>query len=196
MLNSILQSYLDKAAVADFLDAYSISESMSLTSLQERVTQFLTDFAFGYPVHAARTELREQPGCHYPTSVQAFRVRYTNPFDDPSIAVAHHCVELIYVFDAFHDALRQADQKHESKMNEGLVDATQRQWIAFINARDDEDLSSDQIAVWGKDRTKTIETMRDPDAAARGKRFQTLERLCLQAGLLFGKLTSIEVDRK
>lgn len=71
---------------------------------------------FEVPVHitgkALRTQQQPQRNGHTGVigQVQAFHVKTGNPFPGPCEGVAHHCVELIYLFEAFHTAFVEADQ--------------------------------------------------------------------------------------
>jgi hypothetical protein len=49
------------------------------------------------------------PTYYHPTIVKSYKVKFGNPFPGPSHNVSHHCVELVYLFDAFHDDLIKID---------------------------------------------------------------------------------------
>lgn len=41
--------------------------------------------------------------------IESYHIEFGNPFPGKEQGVAHHCVELIYLFESFHDALEKAD---------------------------------------------------------------------------------------
>ncbi|PYH96659.1 alpha/beta-hydrolase [Aspergillus ellipticus CBS 707.79] len=168
--------------------AYDFKSNLSATDLQDRALQFLTDIQFGYPVQRSREELIgwEVSGDRKSrvaenarrTAVQSYRMRVGNPFPGPIHGKAHHCVDLIYIYDSFAEALRQADTTLPAKSvpNAALVERVQEDWIRFITAPSVS--SQDGFAtVYGQDRTATsIDTMSDSEWAKRKDRFNLLER--------------------
>ncbi|KAH0359447.1 alpha/beta-hydrolase, partial [Aureobasidium melanogenum] len=79
-ISTLLHANLSESAIANFHLAYPMDDTLPLASLHRQVTQFLSDYAFGHPVYSARSELETHSSLHHPTSVQAFRVLYHNPF--------------------------------------------------------------------------------------------------------------------
>ena len=127
--------------------------------------------------------------------MQAFRIQYGNPFDIRYPVVSHHCVELIYVFDAFHDALRRVDNESGLNLNTALVENTQFEWINFITSRDTATLAPDDIVIYNSERTRAIENISTSlELIARHERFSVLEKYFAQANSLFNALTSLLVD--
>lgn len=189
-ISTLLHANLSESAIANFHLAYPMDDTLSLASLDQQVTQFLSDYAFGHPVYSARSELETRSSLHHPTSVQAFRVLYRNPFQEPGQAVSHHCVELIYVFDAFHEALQQADAKACSSEHVDLVRATQKHWIEFIARPEGQVIANDQVVLWSLDGQTIVKNLEDPDMILRAQRFKILESMGAQASALFSVLTS------
>lgn len=119
---------------------------MSVDQLHEGILQFLSDVQFSNPVQKAREELMSwdisetkgisESGSPRPTAVQSYRVKFGNPFPGINYAKAHHCVDLIYVFDCFGEALRDADKTLLAGVatHSSLVDRMQADWIRFITA--------------------------------------------------------------
>ncbi|KAG9605105.1 alpha/beta-hydrolase, partial [Aureobasidium melanogenum] len=194
-IQALLRTSLSESAIAKFHLAYPMDATLSLASLRRQITQFLSDYAFGHPVHLARGELGNRSSLHHTTSVQSFNVRYRNPFQEPEQAVSHHCVELIYVFDAFHEALQQVDAKAGSSEHADLVRATQKHWIEFITRAGEQDIADDQTVVWNLHGKTIVKTLTDQDMILRTRRFKMLENMGAEAGVLFSVLTSIEVDK-
>jgi hypothetical protein len=117
----------------EVLLAYGITPDISLHDLHHRLIRFTSDVIFGYPIYCAKRFLSTYqpknilsnelvPDCgqdkaldqdiHY-TTVQSYRVEFGNPFPGPNQNVAHHCVDMIYLFDAFHDVLMAADSSSQ-----------------------------------------------------------------------------------
>lgn len=101
---------------ARLLQEYGLTPSTDKGALRHGLAALLTDIMFGVPANLARDTLRIE---NANTSVgagatighvQSFHVHTGNPFPGPSAGVAHHCVELIYLFDAFHSELAAADK--------------------------------------------------------------------------------------
>jgi len=113
-VQSIFYSTYSSDQLADeVLQAYQLTSSLTLAELHQNLVHFANDVIFGFPVYRARKFFAdyqpvEQDIRH--TTVQAYRVRFGNPFPGPNHGVAHHCVDMIYQFDAFHDALRATDR--------------------------------------------------------------------------------------
>jgi hypothetical protein len=89
------------------MKSYGFVESASLEDLQKAVVMFISDSMFEVPVHLARESLKRRRG--ETSDVESFHFEVGNPFPGPYQGVAHHCVEIIYQFEAFHDALTNAD---------------------------------------------------------------------------------------
>lgn len=96
------------------MQAYGIVESASNDDLQSALTLFLNDSLFAIPLELARRSLvsrrRRRDPLKEDTGVHSFHIDFGNPFPGPYQGVAHHSVEHIYLWDAFHDALAKADK--------------------------------------------------------------------------------------
>jgi hypothetical protein len=110
----------------EILQVYGLMPGIALHDLHHRLLQFANDVIFGYPIYRAKRFLATyQPktsgsddhaftrGVHR-TTVHSYRVEFGNPFPGPNHNVAHHCVDMIYLFDAFHNALLLADRSCRS----------------------------------------------------------------------------------
>lgn len=107
--------YPSITASKEILAAYKLGSGVPLPVLHDRLTRFLSDVFFCYPTHQARnffTSFRQMKGILHP-SVQLYKVKFGNPFPGRNKGVAHHCVELIYLFNAFHDDLKRVDEVDE-----------------------------------------------------------------------------------
>ncbi|CAK7204981.1 hypothetical protein SEUCBS139899_007744 [Sporothrix eucalyptigena] len=106
----------DKTLRSEFLQAYGLTESATSKELQHGLMMFMSDAMFEVPAHITGKALRSQQqpllgGQPGPIGqVQTFHVKTGNPFPGPFEGVAHHCVELVYLFGAFHNAFVEADQ--------------------------------------------------------------------------------------
>ncbi|OJK04325.1 hypothetical protein ASPACDRAFT_21436 [Aspergillus aculeatus ATCC 16872] len=154
-----------------FFAAYHLRPGMSKDSLHEQVYRFLSDIQFGYPVQSCREELMdwENPGYSgldeepspRPTQVQSFRMAVGNPFPGLNHGKAHHCVDLIYIYDCFDEALRKADKLLSSGTvpNASLVDRVQTDWVNFITGSRSANYEPGLATVYQPDRTATTVDM-------------------------------------
>ncbi|KAF7557995.1 hypothetical protein G7Z17_g287 [Cylindrodendrum hubeiense] len=107
------QTYADPIARSEIMRAYGLTESSSEEILSRGLYKFLNDSMFEISVDLARTSFRNRrrvTGHAEVKSVHSFFVEFGNPFPGSGQGVSHHCVEMIYLFEAFHDALALADQ--------------------------------------------------------------------------------------
>ncbi|KAL5601617.1 hypothetical protein FOBRF1_009150 [Fusarium oxysporum] len=104
-------SYPTTQAAIQILDAYGITDSSDQKALQEALERFHSDAVFDLGIFRARNRLRTQRRREYgdTASIQSYHVEYGNPFLGPRQGLSHHAVDGIYMFDAFHDALVDAD---------------------------------------------------------------------------------------
>ncbi|EMT74675.1 Para-nitrobenzyl esterase [Fusarium odoratissimum] len=106
-----LSSYPTTQAAIQILDAYGITDSSDQKALQEALERFHSDAVFDLGIFRARNRLRTQRRREYgdTASIQSYHVEYGNPFLGARQGLSHHAVDGIYMFDAFHDALADAD---------------------------------------------------------------------------------------
>lgn len=176
------------SAVGDILAAYEITPAASLPDFHQRLHRFVTDCQFGYPVHAAREEFRATSADlvdgspTFPTSVRAFLVKFGNPFPGPNYSVAHHCVDLLYIYDCFYLDMAETDRVENSTKprpagwasNATLISTVQGDWINFI-VNDSVDGSEDTATVYEVDRHVYHKDMgKDDEWLARVSRFLLL----------------------
>ncbi|EEA26286.1 hypothetical protein TMatcc_005453 [Talaromyces marneffei ATCC 18224] len=188
-------SLLDEAFWEEFCSIYKLEASMPVASLHEQVFRFLSDIQFGYPVQQARDDLttwepfakefpEQNSASHvHPIQVHSYRVEFGNPFPGPNHGVAHHCVDLIYICDAFHDALRAMDQASRTDVisNAELVNRIQTDWITFIAAPSISEAKS-LASVYSFDRkTKVVNMSSDKDWLHRKRRFNLISEYIVAA---------------
>lgn len=107
------QTYADPSARSEIMRVYGLTESSSEEDLAQGLYTFLNDSMFEGSVDLARTSFRNRrrvAGHPEVKSVHSYFVEFGNPFPGPSQGMSHHCVDLIYLFEAFHDALALADE--------------------------------------------------------------------------------------
>jgi hypothetical protein len=127
--------------------------------------------------------------------LKEYSVQYGNPFPGPSFGIAHHCVDLIYLFDAFHSFLAEADKKEaEVKIHDGgekfvysalrsnreLTVQMQGDWIKFITGEmtgvKSDDPSLKMMRVYGQDRCVREESLDAEAWVEKRKKFKILGR--------------------
>lgn len=166
---------------------------MPEAQLHEAILQFLSDMQFGNPVQLAREELMSwdlsktkdtaDGTSARSTAVQSYRVKFGNPFPGINYAKAQHCVELIYIYDCFAEALRDADKTlpAQAVTHASLVERIQADWIRFITAPS----TGDQYGlatVYDVERTAvTVSMVSDRDFSERKARFDLLNSYSLAA---------------
>ncbi|KAH7139897.1 para-nitrobenzyl esterase [Dactylonectria estremocensis] len=107
------RTYADPVLRSKILHAYGFNDSSSENDTLQSLHRFLNESTFELSVSLARTSLRNRrrvEGRPEGKTVHSFHVEFGNPFPGPGQGISHHCVELIYLFEAFHDALALADQ--------------------------------------------------------------------------------------
>jgi carboxylesterase type B len=179
---------MDETFWEEFCNTYKLEASMSVASLHEQIFRFLTDIQFGYPVQQARDDLmtweriakqspEQKSASHvHPIQVHSYRAEFGNPFPGPNNGVAHHCVDLIYIYDTFHDALRAVDAASptDGTSNAELVNRIQTDWITFI-AAPSINQAKDLATVYSSDRkAKAVNMSLDKHWLDRKRRFDLI----------------------
>ncbi|KAF2966150.1 hypothetical protein GQX73_g7433 [Xylaria multiplex] len=187
------ESYGTSAAGTLVLEAYGLVEGCAQSVLRTNFERFLSDAKFDLPIYILRTTLSTQrrAGHGDATGVQPYSIEFGNPFPGPKKGCAHHGVEMIYLFDAFHDALADADRgvfrpypepsvqisalhKRESiepkidnepeahaVANLDLVRSIQDHWLGFIVGKLAQKVGEGEVLVWDKDRRPRVERLAD-----------------------------------
>lgn len=192
-LQDLLAEKSDEPEFQDqFFKVYSIYPDISLPDLHEQIYHFLTDLQFGLPVHLARNELKScsttiQNGVTESipraTNTKSFRVNVGNPFPGPNYQKAQHCVDLIYIYNSFAEALRAVDEQLPADVvkNQNLVDSFQEDWIRFI--ADPVDATEDGRATYyNADRTThVVDVDSDERWSERRVRYEFLNTFTLSS---------------
>jgi hypothetical protein len=117
------ERYTSPSLAKKVLESYGLMSEISQTQLTDRITDFLTDVTFTYPVNCARrflagqqpqsgnVESHQASKVYQRTTVLSYKIKFGNPFQGPCCQVAQHCIELIYLFDAFHDHMALVDEE-------------------------------------------------------------------------------------
>jgi carboxylesterase type B len=193
-------TYPSPAAAFEVLSAYfPNSETTAPDELLRSLSCFVSDAMFGLPASRAAKFLRLEGGDRR-TTVKEYSTQFGNPFPGPSFGVAHHCVDLIYAFDAFHDFLADADKKEAAgengaykakKTNVDLTLQLQKDWIEFItkDSRGEENgKQSETIKVYGHDRAVREESSDAKQWVEQRKRFEVLAKEPACANVALGKM--------
>jgi hypothetical protein len=177
-IDSIFQeAYSSDSAANAVLRVYGIEPKAALPALHKSLIRFITDVTFGYSIFSAHQNLSIQSQGNETqkiddasiahkraTKAQLYKIEFGNPFPGPSYEVAHHCVDLIYIFEAFHDDLEAQDGQSSGYdaaiSNSALTRDMQSTWINFI-VGDVKDAREDMCLVFGKDRVTRMENLDD-----------------------------------
>lgn len=188
------ESYTSDVIAERVLSSYKITPNLPEAKIRRAVLQFLTDVMFGYPVHKARVGLSNEEAGGRETSSAAYRVSFGNPFPGNNYQVPHHCVDLIYIYDCFHDALVKADKDEVSAQgtrisNLALACRMQSDWIHFITG-DGSERGENEAMVYANDRHARLENVNESsDWKERFLRFEVLD------SHLQGSLTAMKTVR-
>ncbi|KAH8666578.1 para-nitrobenzyl esterase [Xylariales sp. PMI_506] len=191
-------AYTDTALVEEVMASYGFVESATPEELKVSLGRFISDSMFDFPMFHARSALIEDRIARFGTadSIQPFHIEFGNPFPGRFHDYSHHCLDLIYVFDAFHNALADADkgiinpypalpegQKpvlsdgKYTRSNIELAYELQDQWLGFIVGKPVHRVGEDEILVWGKDRSTRVDKMTtEPRWIEKKKRFDLLRK--------------------
>jgi hypothetical protein len=176
------EAYSSESDASAALQVYGIRPEVSVLDLHQSLIEFITDVKFGYSIFSAHRELSARAGNDvqylHPSTSQQYRVKFGNPFPGPRLGDAHHCVDLIYLYDAFHDDLDAEDQRPvqstASISNSTLRDEIQAIWIQFIAGKVN-DSQEDKILVFGQDRTPRTESLTDnPEWMEKTRKFEMI----------------------
>lgn len=122
-------SYASEAAAEEVLQAYGISPTSSAEKLFEAFSEFISDATMMHKIYRANEFFKAHRGKQAllrgqhakRVGVQYHHFEFGNPFSGPMQGIAHHGVDMVYAFGAFHDALEKADQG----VSEGYVEPGQ-----------------------------------------------------------------------
>lgn len=194
------EAYSSESDARAALQAYGIRPEVSVFGLHQSLVEFITDVKFGYSIFSAHRELSTLRAGHdvqyqRPSTSQLYRVKFGNPFPGPRRSDAHHCVDLIYLFDAFHDDLDAEDQRPvqstASVSNSTLRDEIQAVWIEFI-AGNIKDSREDKLFVFGQDRTLRTESLTDdPEWMEKGRKFEMIGQHRHEAAKVMEKILEL-----
>lgn len=199
--------HLSPSVANEIWAAYNLNPLSPPAAVRKSVLCFATDSQFAYPVDMARAEfsskatqmMRPVDGqLPRPTETRSFRFNTGNPFPGKNHGVAHHCVDLIYIYDCFHDALADVDCSEAASelsvapmaSNASLVSAVQSLWIDFI-VNDTVEGNEEVCTTFETDRTAHERIMEeDMDWVAQRKRFAVLAKHREAARLILMGLSS------
>lgn len=188
----VRRSLISPTISAEILHMYNIDTNQEASELQAGIYSFLTDVEFGIPVERARRQLSAPVESDSHTSqrakVTSYRIQFGNPFPGVWYGMAQHCVDLIYIYDCFHDHLRMMDQALNASVgfestHNALVQQLQSHWIDFITSDTKVDDMNDigcegnLFITYGKNRLLRVnEISENEEFLVRKKRFDVLER--------------------
>ncbi|KAH8658585.1 Alpha/Beta hydrolase protein [Ilyonectria robusta] len=183
------ESYPTPEAGAQVLEAYGLVQGFEQSALRAGLERLHSDIIFDLGIYRARALLCAQRRAEYgdATSIQPYHIEFGNPFPGLKRGCAHHGIEAIYMFDAFHDALADADNgvfkaypesyakrtagsEAESALEETIADSEtlavnhlelvkgfQDHLIGFIVGNPAQRVAQDEIFIWGKDGSSRVE---------------------------------------
>lgn len=190
------------------LHAYDIRSGMTTDDLQHELYRLLTEVLFTIP---AQHSFRGSSERHARRSVclRNYVFETGNPFAGPFHNRANHCVDLIYLFDCFHDDLRRVDYEEveymnnmsvrgnnrPSRTNAEMVDDLQTRFIDFVYCDAPEvdpelDMKNVETVLYGQDRrSRTIDTTVDSGLAEDQLRYKTVRQAWATAQAIASAVT-------
>lgn len=136
--------YAPEAVAEEVLQAYGISPTSSAEKLFEAFSEFISNAKMMHKIYRAnesfkahrgeKTLLRGQHATR--VGVQYHHFEFGNPFSGPMQRIAHHGVDMVYAFGAFHNTLEKADQgASEDYINPGQAHAEANVAGPLMNSR-------------------------------------------------------------
>lgn len=127
------------------LQVYDIEPDLSTDNLHHGLYQLLTEVLFTIPAQHGFRDLAKR-GSRRSVCMRNYIFETGNPFAGPFHQRANHCVDLIYLFDCFHEDLRRVDREEAECMktigveydnrptrtNAEMVDDLQMKFIHFV----------------------------------------------------------------
>jgi carboxylesterase type B len=202
------EAYSSESAANAVLRVYGIEPGVSLSALHRSLISFITDVTFGYSIYSAYQSLSIQGHGSDPqeingalfstkraTTAELYKIKFGNPFPGPSYEVAHHCVDLIYIFDAFHDDLEAQDEQNlvnsAGITNSALRRDMQSTWVDFI-AGDVKDVRKNMALVYGKDRIARMESLcDDPEWMEQRRKFDLIAAHRCEAAIVMDRIFAL-----
>jgi hypothetical protein len=204
-MEAVFEASSSEGTLDPILEAYGISKNAPMEANHKALTQFITEVEFSQPIARARNffwavqperastqSQNSKDIAHHRTTVDVYKVIFGNPFPGPLHGIAHHCVEMIYQFDAFPKDLMLADQELASDKTKedslvthaALRDAIQDKWIKFVvNGNSQKDPEADSLGetseatVYGVDRVARKEDFRNgAEWVKQQERFDVLDK--------------------
>lgn len=176
------KSYPTPEAATLILQLYGLVEGASQRSLLSGLERFRSDAVFHLSIHRTIDALRTQRRNVYgdADSIQHFHIEFGNPFPGTKMGCAHHGVELIYLFDAFHEQLVELDNLSTGQgvvKHMELVRRVQDHWIGFIVGKVVQKVGDKEVLVWGEDGDTRVEMLDEmPRWVERKRRLEVLGR--------------------
>ncbi|KAH6662123.1 putative carboxylesterase [Halenospora varia] len=197
-------SAVDPQVVNKMLDLYGVTSETSLDGLKSGLYRFLTEVQFGLPTFKAyeyfATNNHKGKGGACETTARRYKVNAGNPFSggpgDNLHGIAHHCVDLIYIFNAFPGQIIQADRllKPTDATNELLRQRMQKDWIDFIVNDIRQDIDLDTVVQYDGDRvTRIVKASEDKFFTQQSLRFTFLKKHMAETRSLVNAFAGITV---
>lgn len=196
------------------MELYGLTPDVSLDIIRDRLCRFFQEIHFSYPLSMAYKVISQNqntkdakapartPPIFHDTTAERYKINFGNPFPAPIHGISHHCVDLIYIFNAFHDHLLQADKSSKaspgseyqsdeglvpkfkepspvypdnvSRANDDLRKEIQEKWINFIvDDHTKSDGGDNKVLLYGRDRvSRKVVADEDSSYMEQLKRFE------------------------
>jgi hypothetical protein len=159
------KSYPSVQAAAEVLEGYDLVGGHSQDDVAAGLERFHSDAVFDLGIYRARTLLCAERRAKHgdANSIQPYHVEFGNPFPGPKRGCAHHGVDMIYMFDPFHDTFSSTGdvilEEQAASLHVDLVKKVQDRLIGFIVGNLIQKVTEDEIFVWGNDGSSRIEKL-------------------------------------
>ncbi|KAE8154357.1 alpha/beta-hydrolase [Aspergillus avenaceus] len=123
--HGLAKTFPTAEAGVHIMAAYGLVEGADQSSLMAALDRFHSDIVFDLGIYRARRLLTAQRRAQFgnAASIRPYHVEFGSPFLGRKRGRAHHGVDVIYMFDAFHGALADADNCIFKSYAEAKADA-------------------------------------------------------------------------
>ncbi|KAJ5902719.1 hypothetical protein N7495_003247 [Penicillium taxi] len=164
-------STVDPQIVEKTLGHYRLSPEASLEDIKSGIYRLISEFQFSLPLYKAWKSFAGADfklKSFYETTARRYKVNFGNPFSNGPkkhlYGMSHHCVDLIYIFNAFPSEMNHADTllKPSEVTNDLLRQRMQSDWIDFIVSDGGQSFNPDTVVRYDKDRvTRVVKASED-----------------------------------
>lgn len=168
----LLKTHLRQRSREAVLNCYQSFERLDNRAFLSRtaIYQLLTDVLFGVP-HQDAVQRFVELGA----DVSEYYFVAGNPFPGYFLGQANHCVDLIFVYDCFHNGLEGVNRSQRHEYYDRMVSDVRSGLLNFIMQSSNPMKSSGTTRIYDVDgSTRYVHNQNDPMILERGARYRVL----------------------